>query len=90
MELFRKEAVESFSSRSGMKNAVRAVSIKTGVFTALLMLCAASFAFWLFFGTIYETVTVNGAIWPAKNNGDLYTVYGGTLSKAVVSEGGTV
>lgn len=90
MELFRKEAVESFSSRSGMKNAVRAVSIKTGVFTALLMLCAASFAFWLFFGTIHETVTVNGAIWPAKNNGDVYTVYGGTLSKAVVSEGDTV
>ena len=54
------------------------------------MLCAASFAFWLFFGTIYETVTVNGAIWPAKNNGDVYTVYGGTLSKAVVSEGDTV
>ncbi len=90
MELFRKEAVENFSSSSGMKSAVRAVSVKTAVFTALLALCAAAFAFWLFLGTIYETVTVSGAIWPAQNNGDVYTVYGGTLSKAVVSEGDTV
>ena len=89
MELFRKEAVENFSSSSGMKSAVHAVSIKTAVFTALLALCSAAFAFWLFWGTIYETVTVSGAIWP-ENNGDVYTVYGGTLSKAVVSEGDTV
>lgn len=90
MELFRKEAVESFSSKSGIKSAVRAVSIKTAVFTTLLALCAMTFAFWLVFGTIYETVTVSGAIWPAKNNGDVYAVYDGTLSKAVVSEGDTV
>ena len=90
MELFRKEAVESCSSKSGIKSAVRAVSIKTAVFTTLLALCAMTFAFWLVFGTIYETVTVSGAIWPAKNNGDVYAVYDGTLSKAVVSEGDTV
>ena len=90
MEVFRKEAVESFSSKSGIKSAVRAVSIKPAVFTTLLALCAMTFAFWLVFGTIYETVTVSGAIWPAKNNGDVYAVYDGTLSKAVVSEGDTV
>ena len=90
MELFRKEAVESFSSKSGIKCAFRAVRIKTAVFTTLLALCAMTFAFWLVFGTIYETVTVSGAIWPAKNNGDVYAVYDGTLSKAVVSEGDTV
>ncbi len=90
MELFRKEAVENFSSKSGIRNSVHAVSIKASAFIALLILCTAAFSYWLFFGTIYETVTVNGAIWPSKNNGDVYTVYGGTLSKTVISEGDMV
>lgn len=90
MELFRKEAVESFSSSSELNTAVRAVSIKATIFTVLLILCTAAFAMWLFFGTVYETVTVKGAIWPPKNSGGVHTVYGGTVSKTIVSEGDIV
>ncbi len=90
MDLFRKEAVESFSSKSGMNSGVRAVSIKMTVFIVLLTICAAAFIFWLIFGTIYETVTISGAVWPAQDNGSVYASCSGTLSKAVVSEGDTV
>lgn len=90
MDMFRKEAVESFSSTSEINSAVRAVSIKTAVFVALLCICAGAFLFWLMFGTIYETVTVSGAVWPSENNGGVYAPHSGILSRAIVSEGDSV
>lgn len=87
MELFRKEALESFSSNAGISSGVRAVSIKAATFSALLALCAASFLFWFFFGTIYETVTVDGIIWPVSNDGAVYSVYDGTVTKTSASVG---
>lgn len=88
--LFRKEALESFSSNSGMNKGVRAVSIKAAVFTMLLAICAAAFAVWLVFGTVYETVSVRGIIWPAENNGGVYAKAGGVITKTVVSSGDAV
>lgn len=90
MELFRKEALESISSTSGMNHGVRAVRIRAVVFVVLLALCTAIFSCWLFFGTIYDTLSVGGIIWPAQNNGTVYAVYGGTISKTVVSRGSAV
>lgn len=89
-DLFRKEAMESFSSNSEMGKGVRAVSIKTVVFAGLLIICTAVFAIWLTCGTIYETVSVNGVIWPAENNGTVYAVSSGVVSVVTVSEGGMV
>ena len=90
MNLFRKEALESFSSRSGMSRGVRAISIRTVVFVALLAVCAAIFALWLLLGTVYETVTVSGIISPDQNNGTVCAVYGGTVSETVVARGDKV
>ncbi|MDD6762583.1 MAG: hypothetical protein PUD92_02935 [Clostridiales bacterium] len=88
--LFRKEALESFSSNSTINKGVRAISIKAAVFTLLLAVCAAAFAVWLVLGTVYETVSVNGIIWPAENNGGVYAKSGGVITKTVVSSGDAV
>lgn len=89
-QLFRTEALESFSSKSNNHSMVRAVSIKIAVFTLLLVLCAVVFGIWLVFGTIYETVSVDGIIWPAKNNGNLYAEASGILTNRVVVPGDMV
>lgn len=90
MELFRREAIESFSSSAKLNSGVQAIRIRTVVFLLLLLLCAMAFAYWLVCGTIYETVTVSGAVWPIRNAGTVYATYGGTVSKTVVSEGDVV
>ena len=89
-DLFRKEALESFSSNSGLTKGIRAVSIRTTVFIVLLVICAAAFSLWLFFGTIYETVSVDGIIWSTKSGGAVHAESGGIVSKAVTSSGNTV
>ena len=89
-DLFRKEALENFSTNSGLTKGVRAVSIRMTVFVILLVICAAVFSFWLFFGTIYETVSVNGIVWSTKSGGAVYTEAGGIVSKVVASSGNTV
>ena len=89
-DLFRKEALENFSSSSTTGGRIRAVSIKTAAFAGLLVICAAVFAIWLVFGTVYETVSVSGIIWPDKNNGEVYVTSGGIISKVVAAPGDTV
>lgn len=89
-DLFRKEALENFSSHSGINKGVRAVRIRTAVVAAFLCLCAAVFAIWLFAGTIYETVSVNGIIWPTNSNGEVYASTNGTISKIITAEGSEV
>ncbi len=90
MELFRKEAIESFSSSAKLSGGVEAIPVRAAVFLFLLLLCATVFAYWLVCGTIYETVTVSGAVWPMRNGGTVYATCGGTVSKTVVSEGDLV
>ncbi len=88
--LFRKEALESFSSNNGITKGIRAVSIKAVIFTVLIAVCSAAFAVWLVFGTVYETVSVSGVIWPAENNGGVYAKSGGVITKTVVASGDIV
>ncbi len=88
--LFRKEALDSFSSNSRIDKGIRAVSIRTTVCVAMLVLCAAAFAVWLVFGTVYETVPVIGVVWPAQSDGEVYAVSSGTMTRAVVSVGNKV
>lgn len=89
-ELFRREALESFSSHSDLGRGVRAIPVRIALFTALLLACGAIFALWLFFGTIYETVSVDGIIWPTQAGGTVYAPAEGLLSKVTVSTGDTV
>ena len=88
--LFREEALNSFSSHSEMNKGIRAINIRTLIFAIFLFICAAIFALWLFFGTIYETVTVEGIIWPAQMGGEVYADAEGFISKTTVSEGSEV
>lgn len=85
--LFRKEALESFSSNSRMNTGIRAVSIRTGVFVAILVLCTGALVAWLLLGTVYEKVPVNGVVWPAQSDGEVYSPSDGTMTRAVVSVG---
>ena len=88
--LFRKEALNSFSSHSEMNKGIRAVTIHTAAFIAVLFVCAAVFSVWLFFGTIYETVSVEGIVWPSQAGGTVYASSEGIISKITVSEGSEV
>lgn len=89
-DLFRKEALEGFSSNSGMSKSVRAARIRSGVFTALLFLCTLVFFLWLIWGTIYETVPTNGIIWSPESGGAVYAATPGIVTKTVVSVGSSV
>lgn len=89
-DFFRKEALDSFSATSTMTKSVRAVSVKAAVFTLLLALCAAAFGVWLVLGTVYETVSVSGVIWPAEGNGSVYASSSGVVAKTAVSPGDSV
>lgn len=86
-DLFRKEAFENFSSNLKINKGVRAVSIKTAVFVILFLICTAIFAIWLFFGTIYETVSVEGIVWPTQSEGVVYASSRGEISQVTVSKG---
>ena len=89
-DLFRKEALNSFSASSAMNKGVRAVRMEASIFTLLLTICAAVFAVWLACGTIYETVSTSGVIWPAEHNGSVYAVSAGVVTQTVVSSGDIV
>lgn len=88
-DLFRKEAIDSFSSNRGLTAGVRASGIKMAVISVLLFACAAIFALWLVFGTVYETITVSGVIRPQESEG-VYSETGGIISKTAVKEGDSV
>ncbi len=85
--LFRKEAIDNFSSNMENFKSVRAIEIKTLLFILLLLICTSIFAIWLFLGTVLETIRVDGIIWPVENKGTIYAEFEGSLSKLVVSEG---
>ena len=88
--LFRQEALENNSERTGKGVALRAVGLKFALFTAALAVCAALFALWLIMGEVYETLSVDGIIWPSESGGEIYAEYGGSVSKVTVSRGARV
>lgn len=89
-DLFRKEALENFSASSSLNKNSRGIGIRMSVFIFVIALCAAVFMIWLFFGAVYETVSVNGIIWPAKGGGAVYVSSGGMVDTVTVSVGDTV
>ena len=56
----------------------------------VLFICAVSFTIWLFFGTVYETVSLRGIAWPDDSCGDVYAETSGIIAKTTVSVGDKV
>ena len=88
--LFRKEAVENHSSNRDITLAVKSIPIKWLLYMVILAVCAASFAAWLFFGTVYESVRIRGIAWPDKSYGEVYAETSGVIAKTTVSVGDKV
>lgn len=88
--LFRKEAMENHSPNREITLAVKAIPVKWVVYMTVLFICAASFAVWLFFGTVYETVSLRGIAWPDDSCGDVYAETSGIIAKTTVSVGDKV
>ena len=88
--LFRKEAMENHSPNKELTLAVKAIPVKWIIYMAVLVICAALFAVWLFLGTIYESVSLRGIAWPDKSYGDVYAETSGIIAKTTVSVGDKV
>ena len=88
--LFRKEAMENHSPNREITLAVKAIPVKWLLYMIVLIICAASFTVWLFFGTVYETVSLRGIAWPSKSYGDVYSETSGIIAKTTVSVGDKV
>lgn len=88
--LFRKEAMENYSPNREITLAVKAIPVRWLLYIVALVICAASFAIWLFFGTIYESVSLRGIAWPNKSYGDVYSETSGIIAKTTVSVGDKV
>lgn len=88
--LFRKEVTSTFSSNAYMFKTAKGFKIRTIFFLLMLVLCTGLFLLWLFCGTVYETVTVNGIVWPDEIDGYVYSDTEGLISKTVVSNGAYV
>lgn len=88
--LFRKEAMENHSPNREITLAVKAIPVKWLIYMIVLIICAASFTIWLFFGTVYETVSLRGIAWPDDSCGDVYAETSGIIAKTTVSVGDKV
>lgn len=86
-ELFRKEAFKSFSSEEGLNRGIRAIGIRIKVFTTVIVIAVIVLCAWLFFGTVRETLTVDGILWPSKGSGNIYSPNSGTTEKVIAKEG---
>ena len=89
-ELFRKEAIENHYFDSETAIAVKAIPIRWVFSLIVVVICAAAFAVWLFFGTVYETVTLRGIVWSDKGDDDVFAETSGVVSKTTVSVGDRV
>ena len=89
-DLFRKEAVENYTSNREATLSVRAIPVRWVLYIIILILCVTLFCVWLFGGTVYESETVRGIAWPNKSYGDVYAEKRGIVAKTTVSVGDTV
>ena len=89
-DFFRKEAMDSFSSRSDMYRPVKALTIRRKIIILMLLVCTISSLVWVFFGTIYETIIADGIVGYSYGDGGVYTETDGILTKRMVSIGDTV
>ena len=89
-DLFRKEAVDSVSSRLDTRRRVRAVTIYWRVIFVLLLLFTSIFVAWLFFGTVNESITVKGIVWSNVMGGKVQAKTYGSINQIMVSMGDRV
>ena len=89
-DLFRKEAVENYTTNREATLSVRAIPVRWVLYIIILILCVTLFCVWLFGGTVYESETVRGIAWPNKSYGDVYAEKSGIVTKTTVSVGDTV
>lgn len=88
--LFRKEAVDGFSSKLDTNRRIRAVTVRWRVIFILLLMFTTVFTTWFFAGTVNESVTVQGIVWPNTTGGKVQSESYGNISKIVVSLGDQV
>lgn len=88
--LFRKEVMENHSSNREITLAAKSIPVNWVLYMVVLVICAASFAVWLFFGTVYESVSLRGIVMPGKSYGDVYAKTSGEIAKTTVSVGDKV
>ena len=89
-DLFRKEAVDRASSGRDIYRPVRTMSINRKIIILILLIVTLAFSLWLFFGTIYETVTAESLVGYRDSDGGIYSEAEGIISKRMVSAGDTV
>ncbi len=89
-DLIRKEAIEHFSSHINMYRSVRAAQVRTAVFLAIILICSVCFAYWAVFGTIYETLSTDGMIWPPQNEITVYAEGDGLITNVSAGIGDRV
>ena len=89
-DLFRKEAIENHSHDREATLAVKAIPVRWLFYIIITFVCAAAFGVWLFFGTVYESVSLRGIAWPGKSYGDVYAETSGVIAKTTVSVGDKV
>lgn len=88
--LFRKEAVENYSSERELTLAVKTIPVRWLFYVIITLICAVAFAVWLFYGTVYETVSIKGVAWSDKNSSNTYAEASGVVTKTTVSDGDKV
>ena len=88
--LFRKEATDRASSVRDFYRPIRTMSISRRLIIFILILATLAFSLWLFFGTIYETVTAESLVGYRDSDGGIYSESEGIISKRMVSAGDTV
>ena len=89
-DLFRKEAFDRASSGRDIYRPVRTISISRRIIILMLLIATLAFSLWLFFGTIYETVTAESMVGYSASDGGIYSEADGIISKRMVSAGDTV
>ena len=90
MGLFREKALESSSSLSDVGKGVTGIRISVWLSVLGIGFCAVLFMIWLFFSTVYETVSITGIVWPVENGGTVYAETTGVVTENVVNTGAKV
>lgn len=90
MGLFREKAMQSSSALSDIGRGIAGIRISVWLSVIGLGICAVIFMIWLFFGTIYETVSVNGILWSLESGGTVYAETTGVVTGEIVYSGAEV
>ena len=87
MGLFRKKALQNSSSLSDIGKGIAGIRISVWQSVLGIGLCAVIFMVWFIFGTVYETVSVTGIMWPMESGGTFYAETTGVITETIVNSG---